>query len=55
MDRGTERTCVEDVIPTHPDGESRLDGWRWEGVMGFDEYRAAVLAREAERASGRAA
>ncbi len=42
-------TKIELVQPA-PVGSVRLDAWRWQGVVGFDAYRARVLEQEALRA-----
>jgi hypothetical protein len=43
-------TNIEHVVPVAHSKPVRLDAWRWEGVVDFDEYREQVLAREARRA-----
>lgn len=55
MQRSAPPTTIEQVAPAAPSGAERLDGWRWQGVHGFEAYRAKVLADEALRASRRAA
>lgn len=48
-------TLIEQVMPVPaPSGLVRLDAWRWQGVLGFDAYRARVLEQEVLRASQRA-
>jgi hypothetical protein len=52
---GNTPTNIEQVTPAAPSRPVRLDAWRWAGVVGFDAYRAKVLADEAARAAKRAA
>ena len=44
-------TRIEEVVPKNHGPVSRLDAWRWEGVLAFDAYKSLVLAREENRAA----
>lgn len=46
-------TLIEEVIARAPSKPVPIDGWRWEGVLGFDAYKARVLELEAARAASR--
>lgn len=54
--RTTERpTRIEEVTPVTPCRTPRLDEWRWEGVLGYEEYLETIIRRDSERAARRAA
>lgn len=46
-------TNIEQVVPKLYSKPVPVDGWRWDGVLGFDAYKARVLELEALRAASR--